>query len=88
MSEQANFMQVVRGGLCFAHGPYPDYQCPKWPACGIDPQKSEYLAEWLGKPGRKAPAPIAAPLRLIQSEQDRVIIYQGFAAASQSTSKR
>jgi hypothetical protein len=36
-------LRQLPGGLCFAHGPYPDMRCPKWPACCSDPQKEEYF---------------------------------------------
>jgi hypothetical protein len=41
----SNFMQVLPGGLCFAHGPFTEVQCPHWPRCGDDPQNPEYVAE-------------------------------------------
>lgn len=37
-----NFMRQLPGGICFAHGPYTEMQCPKWPACATDPQNDEY----------------------------------------------
>ena len=43
MSERVNFMQRLPGGICFAHGPYAEMQCPKWPACITDPKKSEFV---------------------------------------------
>lgn len=40
---QANYMQRLPGGICFAHGPYTEMQCPKWPACATDPQNPDYV---------------------------------------------
>jgi hypothetical protein len=54
--QAANYVQQLPGGICFAHGPYEKgYQCPRWPACGTDPQKPEYLAM-----GKQSSAPQAA----------------------------
>jgi hypothetical protein len=40
----ANYVQLLPGGICFAHGPYQHgYQCSRWPACDTDPKKQEYI---------------------------------------------
>lgn len=36
-------MQVMPGGLCYAHGPFTKEICPQWPSCATDPQQPEYV---------------------------------------------
>jgi hypothetical protein len=60
MSEQTMYMQQLPGGICFAHGPYKDMECPKWPACATDPQVEEY---------RKMAAPAATPAEPLSADR-------------------
>jgi hypothetical protein len=36
-------LQQLPGGLCFAHGPYKDMQCPEWPKCCTDHQHEKWF---------------------------------------------
>jgi hypothetical protein len=72
----ANYLQLLPGGTCFAHGPYTEMQCPKWPACITDPQKPEYM--------KKTTDAVAIlhkryvgddPLRLAQLEAERALTF-------------
>lgn len=45
MTTHLNYLRVLPGGLCFAHGPYTTQQCPKWPACATDPKDPDWIAE-------------------------------------------
>lgn len=41
----ANYVQILPGGLCFAHGPYSEgKQCPQWPSCVTAPKNPDYIA--------------------------------------------
>lgn len=80
----ANFLQKLPGGNCFAHGPYTEMQCPKWPACATDPQKAEYLPPELqhmaGKSAAGAnhpssPAPAETVRREALEEAINVVAY-------------
>lgn len=46
----AYYLQVGPGGICFAHGPYSDNQCPQFPACATDPQQQIYKDLAMPKP--------------------------------------
>lgn len=49
---RASYLQVGPGGICFAHGPYTEQNCPQWKngwngsgpsTCLTDPKKDEYI---------------------------------------------
>jgi len=40
-----NYMRVLPGGMCFAHGRYEGTECPKWPACATDTRNPEFVKE-------------------------------------------
>jgi hypothetical protein len=37
------YIQQLPGGLCFAHGPYAERECPKWPSCATAPQQQRWI---------------------------------------------
>lgn len=43
MSTHVNYLRVLPGGRCFAHGLYTGPQCPKWPSCATDPKDPEQV---------------------------------------------
>jgi len=78
MSEHVNFMRQLPGGVCFAHGPYTEMQCPKWPACATDPQNPEFKKmgmakiDWTGGIDWRSLDVLVATARFLEAENARL----------------
>src|SRR5271157_6146665 len=42
-----NYFQILPGGVCHKHGPFPGAQCPQWPDCdtGVAPTEEQVRNE-------------------------------------------